>query len=290
MKRGINSFFLLVFLSCVVTAAAQPDSATSPKRLPKQKNTQRETAQRGTFYIGFGYNKDWYSKSDVRVHDASGDYDFTIHDLKAHDHTHFEELFKVAISIPQYGYRIGYWMPNQKFGMEIKFDHAKYIVYDNQFAHVEGKMGDRYVNIDTLITDNFLHLEHTDGANFLMLNAMYRTTLWEKGPVRFSGEVKAGGGMVVPRSDVTLFGQRWNHCFHVAGWIAAAETGVRIELFKYFFIEPSVKGGFANFKNVLAVDDVLISHHFWTGMVLLDGGVQFPLGKQRDLRMFRKER
>lgn len=272
--------FLLCVLFISSAVFAQNDTVSSgAQRLPRARKTQVLPESKGSFYFAFGYNKDWYSKSDIRVHDESGDYDFTIHNMKAHDRPHFNELFDVALSIPQYGYRIGYWMPNQKYGIEIKFDHAKYIVYADQYARVEGKMNDNYVDTQMVITDNFLHLEHTDGANFLMANVMRRMTLWERGPVRISGEVKIGMGMVVPRSDVTLFGQRWNHCFHVAGWIAGAEAGARIELYKYFFIEPSIKGGFANFKNVLAIDDILISHRFWTGMVLLDAGFQFPLGK-----------
>lgn len=278
-----NLKLLLTTLLCVYCFAAEAQTDSSSSALPSRRQSKRDAGNaaeysRGTFYFAWGYNKNWYSKSDVRVHDESGDYDFTIHNLKAHDHTHLNELFKVALSIPQYGYRIGYWMPNQKWGFEIKFDHAKYIVYDEQYARVEGKINDHYVNTDTLVSYSFLHLEHTDGANFLMANGMYRTMLWQRGKIRFWGEAKFGMGVVVPRSDVTLFGQRWNHCFHLAGWIVGAEAGVRIELGRYFFIEPSTKGAFANFKNVLAVDDVLISHTFWDGMVLMDFGVQIPMG------------
>jgi hypothetical protein len=282
MRRRSSKFLLLLLLISSVSAAQSDSVKTGPERLPRARKSGTVAIQKGSFYFAFGYNKDWYSTSDVRIHDESGDYDFTIHDLKAHDHPHFEELLDVALSIPQYGYRMGYWLPNQKYGIEIKFDHAKYIVYADQYARVEGKMNDSYVDTQMVVTDNFMHLEHTDGANFLMLNGMYRAPLCRPGKIfSFYGEAKFGIGMVVPRSDVTLFGQRWNHCFHVAGWITGIEAGVRIEILRYFFIEPSIKGGFANYKNVLAIDDILISHRFWTGMVLLDAGFQFPLGKRQ---------
>lgn len=275
-----NKYFATIFsflISCVFLHAQQ-DSVSRDffcgTRTVKQK--------KGTFYIGFGYNKNWYSKSDVRIHDESGDYDFTLSNMKAHDRTHFNEIFKVAISIPQYGYRIGYWMPNGAYGFEIKFDHAKYIVYDNQTVHLEGKILGETYDTDTLVDDNFLHLEHTDGANFLMANFMYRKGIYASRFVQIYGVGKFGAGIVVPRSDVTLFGQRWNHCFHNAGQIVGTEVGVRFELFRFFFIEPSAKCAFANFNKVLAIDDVLISHRFWDGMLLLDGGFQFPLGRPQD--------
>jgi hypothetical protein len=263
-----TSNLLLLFLFLCFGANAQTDSTA---RLTKPK--------KGTFYFGWGYNKNYYSTTDVRVHDASGDYDFTLYDMKAHDHTHFNELLVVQPSIPQYGYRIGYWMPNQKYGIELKFDHAKYIVYDYQTVHLKGRINDINYDTDTLVDPSFMHLEHTDGANFLMLNFMYRMPLLEHKKIHIYGVVKYGAGIVIPRSDVTLFGQRWNHCFHVAGQVTGAEAGVRAEFGKYFFIEPSVKGVFCNYNKVLAIDDALISHRFWDGMILLDIGFQIPMGK-----------
>jgi len=236
---------------------------------------------KGKLYFAFGYNKNYFSESDIHVFDESGDYNFTLYDMKAHDRPHFNELLSVAISIPQYGYRLGYWMPNGKWGVEIKFDHAKYVLNPHQTVRLRGTINEKFYDTDTLVDENFLLMEHTDGANFLMLNGMYRRDFYVSRHTRLAGVVKFGAGIVVPRSDVTLFGQRWNHCFHVAGQIAGAEVALRAEFFGFFFIEPSVKVAYANFNRVLAVDDVLISHRFWDGMILVDAGFQFPLGRRR---------
>jgi hypothetical protein len=259
----------------------------SPASFAQQDSTRRPTSSycgykepKGKFYFAFGYNKNWYSGSNIHVFDQSGDYNFTLYDMKAHDRTHLNELFKVDISIPQYGYRLGYWMPNGRWGVEIKFDHAKYIINNNQTVHLRGTIHEKFYDTDTLVGADFLLLEHTDGANFLMFNGMYRRDFYRGRFIHLAGVAKFGAGIVVPRSDVTLFGQRWNHCFHVAGQIAGAELGLRAEFFGVFFIEPSVKGAYANFNRVLAVEDVLISHRFWDGMVMVDAGFQFPLGKK----------
>lgn len=274
--RKINTWFALLTTVFSAAAFAQTDSG-------RRKFADYFTSNhgKGLFYFAWGYNKNWYSKTDVHVHDESGDYDFTLSDLKAHDRPHLNELFSVDLTIPQYGYRMGYWMPNGKFGFEIKFDHAKYIVYDYQTSRLKGTIHGESYDTDTLVTYGFLHLEHTDGANFLMLNGMYRHDFFNRRFIRCSAVGKVGAGIVVPRSEVVLFGQRWNHCFHVAGQVAGIEIGLRVELFRYFFIEPSAKGVFANFNKVLAVDDVLISHRFWDGMLLFDAGLQFPVGKPR---------
>lgn len=271
MKR--SRLLLALWLLLPVSYFAQQDSTSRGSALARK--------QKGHFYFAWGYNKNWYSTTDVHVHDASGDYDFTLYDMKAHDHTHFNELLKVQPSIPQYGYRIGYWMPNQTWGVELKFDHAKYIVYDDQYVHLKGKILGETYDCDTTVSYSFMHLEHTDGANYLMLNGMYRRSLIQRKHYSLFGVGKFGGGIVIPRSDVVLFNQEWNHCFHVAGQIVGGECGLRNEFWDVFFVEASVKGVFANYNKVLAIDDALISHRFWDGMVLLDCGFQFPLGKPR---------
>ncbi|GAB4134477.1 MAG: hypothetical protein Fur0041_07790 [Bacteroidia bacterium] len=278
MRHYLTLFTLLFHFYCA--SQTPQDSGSRDYFTPKAFCYIPE--DRGTFYLAFGYNKNYYSSSDIRVHDASGDMDFTLHNMKAHDRPHFNEIFKVAISIPQYGYRLGYWLPGGKYGVEVNFDHAKYIVNDYQTVRMKGYLNGQQYDLDTLVDpDHFLHLEHTDGANFLMANFMLRHFLYRNGFIGISAIGKAGMGVVIPRSDVTLFGQRWNHCFHIAGEVYGIETGFRIELFRYFFLEPTVKGVFCNFRNVLAVDDILISHKFRDGMILLHGGFQFPLGKKK---------
>src|SRR4051812_30483335 len=70
---------------------------------------EKEAKPKGTFYFSWGYNKDWYSKSDIHfVSKSSDEYDFIIYDARAHDRPQFDEVFQSDISIPQFIYRIGY--------------------------------------------------------------------------------------------------------------------------------------------------------------------------------------
>jgi hypothetical protein len=101
-------------------------------------------------------------------------------DAKAKDLPGFKNILKTDLSIPQYVYRIGYYFKKKsQFGIEINFDHAKYIVYDNQTLRVTGQIRGRTIDKDTLVDNNFVHLEHTNGANFLMANMLYRIKLFE---------------------------------------------------------------------------------------------------------------
>lgn len=236
---------------------------------------------KGSFYAYWGYNKDYFSKSDIHFSDqGSGQYDFTIYNAKATDRPDINKIFKVDLTIPQYNYGIGYYLNNKRdLGIEISFDHVKYVVDDYQTLHVKGTIHGRYYDKDTIVEPSKLvHFEHTDGANFLMLNGIKRQRLLVSKDKNhwLSAILKVGAGVVIPRTDITMFGTQLNTRFHLAGYVAGIDVGLRYDFFKHFFLEPSVKGAFANYLNALTLGTGRASHHFWCGEIILLGGYQFP--------------
>lgn len=246
---------------------------------------------KGTFYFSWGYNKDWFSKSDIHFKNTTTEYDqqkgtpksydFTIYDVEATDRPGFKDIARTDLTIPQYVYRLGYYFNNKKdLGIEINFDHTKYIMKDYQTLHVEGTIHGQEINQDTLISPkDFLHFEHSDGANFLMLNFIKRQRLLVSNDKKhwLSGIVKIGAGPVIPRTEVTLFGENLNNKFHIAGYCMGLEAGLRYDAFKYVFIEYTAKGAFANYTNVLVIDEGKANHHFWAFENILSLGFQFPI-------------
>src|ERR1043165_787794 len=99
-----------------------------------------------------------------------------------------------------------------------------------------------------------------------MLNIMKRHQLLHSKDNKhlLYGIVKAGAGPVIPRTDVTMFGEHINNCFHIAGYCAGIETGFRYEAFRHVYLEYTAKGAFANYKNVLAYGPGRAHHYFWT--------------------------
>jgi hypothetical protein len=270
--------FTLLFLIFVLAAQAQHDSLAIAGFVKKNKQV------RGAFYFGWGYNKDYYSKSDIHVsgNTSKGPVDFTLYDMKATDRPLINEVFREDLTVPQFGARVGWWMPNGIWGVELNYDHPKYIVTDYQTVRLKGNIFGKQYDVDTLIDPvDFMHLEHTDGANFLVGNIMYRKKFFSRPNFRVFGMAKLGAGIVIPRSNVHLFGVHLDNRFHIAGQVASFETGLHIDIFRHFYIEPTVKGAFANYGNALAVEDAFISHHFWAGMIELHVGIQFPMGRSK---------
>jgi hypothetical protein len=248
------------------------------------KVTQKK--KKGSFYFTWGYTRCAYSKSTIHFSDHSGkyrnnnrpnmptDYDFTIYNAKATDRPDFDKIPDVInISVPQFIVHAGYYFNNkQDIGIEINYDHAKYVVNDYQRVHVKGEFNGNYVDKDTVLDPkNFLHFEHTDGANFIIVNFLKRWKLYNPNKLFNIGWVaKAGGGVVYPRTDVTLFGERLNNEWHIAGWIVGTETGLRTEFLNYGVFELTAKGTFADYMKCLVLgvgNNGKANHHFWCGQI-----------------------
>ncbi len=267
--RFIPALVLLISLSGTTLLA---QNAPLPEKAKKEK---------GSFYFCWGYNKDWFSKSDLHFESKGADnYSFTVKDVKAKDLPKLDHIFDVDLSIPQYVYRFGYYFRKDKsLGLELSFDHAKYIMIQNQTAHIEGNIRGEYVDKDTVLGVRFLKFEHTNGANFLMISLLKRHQFLasKSGSHRLQGVVKPGLGIVIPQSDVSLFGKRQNNYYHVAGYIFGVEGSLRYEYRKHLFFETGFKGTFANYTNVLTVDDARANHHFFCLEWLADIGFQIAL-------------
>jgi hypothetical protein len=244
-------------------------------------NAQTEKKKKGAngyLYLTWGYNKDWFSRSDI--HFKGTDYDFTIYDVTAKDRPEWDQLFAKNISIPQFVYRVGYnFGKGSDWGIEVSFDHAKYIMENDQVAHVEGRIHESYVNQDTTLTKNFVRFEHTNGANFLMFNVFKRSNVFlsKNGYHGIIWILKPGAGIVVPQSSVALFNVNQDNNYHVAGYIVGIDSEFRYEYKHGLFAESGLKYSFANYTNVLAVGDSKANHHFTCLEWIVGIGYSFAL-------------
>ena len=251
----------------------------------KNKKTQ--------WYYTWGYTRAAYSKSTIHFKNSSNkynevtkqndNYDFKVYNAVAKDRPDFDDIPDVInLTIPQYVFRIGYAF-NDKWGIELNYDHTKYVVTDYQTVRVAGRVNNNYFDQDTILNPNtFLHFEHTDGANFWMINAVRKWNLIRpKKNFEMSWVLKPGAGIVFPRTDVTLFGERLNNRWHVAGWIVGVESGLRMEFFKHGFFEFVGKGSYADYVNslVLGKGNGKAKHHFFTGQLTATIGLKFDSKK-----------
>jgi len=269
--------------------------AFSPFLAPSQSTeTTPKPAKKLTIYGAWGYNRFAYGKSDIHFKNngtatsadpAHGAYDFTVYKVKANDRPDFNQIASkwsdiINITIPQFSARLGVYLNNKKDeGWEINYDHAKYVVNDGQKVRIKGTILGEQVDKDTILQAPYFHFEHTDGANFWQLNYIKRWKFYtsKNGKTNLGFIVKPGLGVVIPRTDVTLFSNRLNNCWHIAGFIAGVESGVRAELFNHLCIEFTTKAAYADYLWVLVQykDSGRANHRFATVGSILSIGYQF---------------
>lgn len=235
-------------------------------------------------YLQWGYNRDIYSNSDLHFKKGN-EYDFTIHKAHAVDQPDFAGFWEtpVDVTIPQNSFRIGVYLNKENtWAIELNFDHAKYVVNDNQVLRVSGQIHGEQIDMDTTIRRQFVHFEHTNGANFYHINYVRQKYLIEgKSYGKLSYLLKGGAGVVIPRSDVTIMNHRLDNDYHVSGYIISGEAGMRFYPLRNFFLELNGKGGFANYTNVLTEPGGRANHHFWYGEVIFLAGYDLNLGHRR---------
>lgn len=237
----------------------------------------------GTFYVMWGYHKDYYTRSDVRFEDSkTDDYDFTMHNAKAHDSRDMDDLFNKPLTVPQYVFYGGYFFNNKgDWGIEAGWDHLKYIVTEGQTVHMSGQIRGTQYDQDTTVNYNFFHYEHTNGNNYLTVSLVKRNVLYKSinGHHKVSALFKAGGGLLIPKTESMVLGNHRDGPFRVAGYVFTLGTSIRYDIYRYFFLEAGMKGAYARYTYDKIYAEGRARHNFLSGQLILSAGINIPLSK-----------
>ena len=265
----INAWMVLLLLS-PVAGIAQSNPSSS---------------HRGEFYFSWGYNTEAFTRSRVKIDQPNLGNDYTFYNVKGHDHRGWDEgLFSKALSIPQYNYRIGYFFNDKKdLGVEINFDHTKFIISDEQPIALKGTLGGR--SVDTTVqfsqkNGDYYYLNN--GANFLLFNIVKRWH-WYTNPksnIKLDLLAKGGIGPVIPHVENSLFGKANDPHFQFGGWNTGAEGVLRSTFYRYVYLELCGKLDYARYSN-LKIYEGTAKQAFGTAEVILNLGITFPTGKKK---------
>ncbi|MHC5202721.1 hypothetical protein [Myroides sp. LJL119] len=281
--KHIYKFIFTVLLLSSITSIAQ-ESITTPLRYT--------ASNKGKFYIYWGGNRGYFTKSDI--HFKGADYDFTLENVKAHDKPkgwHIDYLNPARMTIPQTNLRIGYFI-SDKYNISLGVDHMKYVMGQNQIVNIKGYypgQGDNnYGEAVTghpdqvLLTEDFLQFEHTDGLNYINveLNRVDDISklfgIWDTDIVQINFTEGIGTGIVFPKTNTTLLNKKRYDEFHVSGFGVSAKAGLNVTFLKHFFVQAELKGGYINMYDVRTTASKAdkAKHDFWFGeTIIVFGGI-----------------
>lgn len=239
-----RTLFLILFFSVSAKRLALGQNSNASNHFPKKK---------GSLYLTWGYNRDWYSKSDIHfVNNKTDNYDFTFKSVKARDRPSMERFWQPSqLTTPQYDLHIGYLFNDKHdLGIEVGWNHLKYVMTDNQIIFVQGSIRGKAINKDTLVTSDFVQLEHTDGNNYLMFNLVKKKKLIGMKNFQVSALGKLGAGPLISYTHSTIFKSSGRGPFHYEGWVTGISLGIRLNIYRYLFIQTDMQGAFANYTNI----------------------------------------
>jgi hypothetical protein len=272
--------FLIFFIS--INTFAQNDT------ILKQRYTAHN---KGKFTIAWGGNREKYSESDI--HFVGSDYNFMVNNAEAHDKPKGWQMDYITpgrMTIPQTNFKLGYFITD-KYSVSIGVDHMKYVMTQNQTANVTGVIDGNppfnggYVNTPTVMTEEFLMFEHTDGLNYIYtefgrqddISHWFGINNTDKFQVNINEGF--GFGLLYPKTNTTLMGKERHDEFHVSGYGTSLKAGINLVIFKYFTIEGDLKGGYINMPNIRTTKSTAdhASQYFFFGETILSFGGIFRI-------------
>jgi len=247
------SFSAILILFISIVTFAQNDT------IVKERYTAHN---KGKFTISWGGNREKFSESDI--HFIGDDYNFLVHNAEAHDKPkgwHVDYITPGRMTIPQTNFKLGYFITDH-YSISIGIDHMKYVMTQNQTANITGVIDGNppfnggYNYSPTVLTEEFLMFEHTDGLNYVYSEIARQDDIshWFgiKNTDKFQVNINEGFGIGVlyPKTNTTLMSKERHDAFHVSGYGTSIKAGINLTIFKYFTIEGNLKGGYINMPDI----------------------------------------
>jgi hypothetical protein len=227
----------------------------------------------GRFYIGWGWNREWFTKSDIRF--QGKDYDFELQNVVSRDKpakfSINRYLNPANISIPQYTFRMGYFI-NNRYEVSVGVDHMKYVMVQNQTVKINGKIENSqtdynktYTNEDLVLAEDFLKFEHTDGLNYLNAAVRKSKPFFRRKAIVVQHIIGVEGGALMPRTDATLLNNPRHDAWHFAGFGISFIQGLNVTFYKHLFLQGEIKEGFISMPDIRTTSDKAdkASQHFF---------------------------
>lgn len=246
--------------------------------------------QKGKLYVYWGWNRGWYTTSDISF--GGPDYDFNLNKVVAKDRqTPFSlnaYLNPTLITIPQYNFRVGYFI-SKNYDISFGVDHMKYVVQSEQTVQISGYISSteteydgEYDNDDIIIEEGFLNFEHTDGLNYLNVEIRRFDNIFDFNKVKINLTEGFGLGALLPKTNSTLLNNERHDDFHLAGYGISAVVAINISFYEIFFIQSELKGGYINMPDIRTTMDKAdrASQSFLFSQLNIVFGVSVKLGKK----------
>lgn len=264
MKRTSILVFALL-LGRKINAQEIISQSISSTRIGKSiffKENPRDFSRKGEWFVHWGWNFSWYDKSNINFKGPG--YDFKLKNVTAKDRPSklsTDYINPLELTTPQFNFRFGFFIKDN-YSISLGWDHMKYVMDIPQTVMVDGYINatisnpaiptgayaGTYNNTSLTINSDMLTYEHTDGFNYVSTELERYDDIWVAKSQKnmLTMETGIGVGLMIPRTDVRLFGVGENNFWNIAGYGVSAKAGLKFNFTKKFYIQNTTKIGFTD--------------------------------------------
>lgn len=268
MKRSSILIFALLFSRKVSAQEIIPKTITQPKigKSLFSKDIKRNFSRKGEWFVYWGWNFSWYDTSNLNFKGPG--YDFTLKGITAKDRPSklsTDYINPMELTTPQFDFRFGYFFKDN-YSISIGWDHMKYVMDIPQTVKVDGYINSTisnpaiptgayagvYNNTPLNVKSDMLTFEHTDGFNYVSAEVERYDDIWVAHSQKnmLTMETGVGAGLMIPRSDVRLFGVGENNFWNIAGYGVSIKAGLKFHFTKGFYIQNTTKVGYTDLSAI----------------------------------------
>ncbi|SEM45702.1 hypothetical protein SAMN05421856_103342 [Chryseobacterium taichungense] len=256
MNKILKTFFVLIIGSNLVLGQKIKEDSLIESGSVDLLLIDKSTFKKGTMFAFWGWNRAGFSDSDIRF--KGNGYDFTLQNVTAHDRPSeltWDYINPGQVSKPQFNFRFGYFFKDD-LALVVGTDHMKFVMDQDQTAKFTGNISDpTYASMVQngqvdLSSGEFLTFEHTDGLNYVNAGVeKYKNILTKKNFDVFWA-YGAGAGVLLPKSNVKLFGNERSDRFHVAGFGLDARANINLVFWNHWMARVEGKFGYINMPDI----------------------------------------
>lgn len=255
--------------------------------------TRYTASNKGKIFVSWGGNRGTYTKSDISFY--GDDYEFTIKDVTAKDKPkgwHIDYINPTRMTIPQTNFKLGYFISDH-YTVSLVVDHMKYVMESNKNRVIDGYIdlpaddvgsvfNGVYDHQNFMVSEEFLRFEHTDGLNYVHvefaryddISSVFNIQNTDKFQINITEGI--GAGVLYPKTNTTLFDRERYDEFHISGYGVSATAGLNFTVFKHFYIQGDLRGGYINMGDIRTTRNAsegASQHFFFAESVFSLGGI-----------------
>ncbi len=292
--KYLPALLSLILSSALVTPAltraqtANLNSETKPSnslfRLSPDISKRGFFSQDAEWFFSAGFNKAYYSTSNINVNQPSLGNNFSAVKVEGHD-----EFQTPGLRTPD-NWKVGRFIDDQKaWAVDLSLDHVKYTMTQGQTALITGKItqvGALGTGNQNLNQNTFTYMLH-NGLNHFMVDLIYREALIgsinESSSLAFIGKLGTGLAIVHPENTIDNYSSDVgaksithdlgtnNGWWRIVGSSTGFDVGLRYVFKKPFYVELSDKSIYTNMRNI-PVYQGSATQNLWSNEITLNFG------------------